>query len=371
MNGLYIGLISGTSIDGIDAALINFSNSKPTLLATHSEPIPEDIKQRIIEICTPGDNEIDKLGKLDIELGELFSKAATNLLNQSNTKASDVTAIGSHGQTVRHRPPASNASNGFTLQIADPNTIAERTGITVVADFRRRDMAAHGQGAPFAPAFHQAIIPKNEKTVGFLNLGGIANITLIHQNTLLYGFDTGPANGLMDTWIQRHCNKPYDHNGEWAKTGITNEKLLHQLKSDPYFIKQPPKSTGREEFNLAWLEGMLKEYGHSIADKDVQATLLQLSCTTIADAITSVSQTPNVIYYCGGGAHNTEFIESLKKHLNPIVLKSTEELGIAPDWIEACAFAWFAKQTLSKKAINLASITGSIGDRIFGGVYWA
>lgn len=371
MSDLYIGLMSGTSIDGIDAALVDLGTPFK-LISTHSEPIDNAIRQRIVELCTPGSNEIDKLGQLDIDLGKKFANAALNLIRNSGIDASDVAAIGSHGQTIRHRPPESKSNqNGFTLQIADPNTIAELTRITTVADFRRRDMAAGGQGAPFAPAFHQTIAPEDIETSAFLNLGGIANITLIHKGELICGFDTGPANGLMDAWIQKNKGEKYDKDGAWAHSGSVNSDLLKELKACPYFAEAAPKSTGREEFNLQWLEGNLHALPDHCPAADVQATLLQLSCETIVEAIDDLPETPEVIYCCGGGTYNSAFIKNLQHLCGNKRIADTLELGIAPDWIEACTFAWLAKLTLSNTPTALNKITGAKNRSIYGGIYYS
>jgi len=275
MSKLYIGLMSGTSVDGIDAALVDLSDTKPLLIDTHSHEIPADIKQRIEALCTPGSNEIDRLGKLDIELGQLFAAATQALLNTNNLTAKAIAAIGCHGQTIRHRPPSAAGEHGFSLQIGDPNTIAEATGITTVADFRRRDMAAAGQGAPLTPAFHLAIAPPAVNTCAFLNLGGIANLTLIHQQRLISGFDIGPANSLLDAWIAHKKNSAYDASGAWAKSGVVHDGLLKRLTSHAYFNLSSPKSTGREIFNLEWIKQHIEQESASsppIEDADVQAT---------------------------------------------------------------------------------------------------
>lgn len=383
MKQLYIGLISGTSIDCIDAALVDCSEDTPILLAHHEHPIDDFTKQAVAALCLPGDNEIERMGQLDLQLGCLFADAVNQLLTKAKLSHKDIVAIGSHGQTIRHRPPKDNNSPGFTLQIGDANTIAEKTQITTVADFRRRDMAAGGQGAPFAPAFHQAIAPNTIESSAFLNLGGIANITLLSQGNIVSGFDTGPANGLMDAWIHKHKDAAFDHNGDWARSGTVNKALLADLKAHPYFSEAAPKSTGREEFHLPWLESIL-EQGHRVTHEDVQATLMRFSCETIIDAILkpkynteplSQPQPPSIIYCCGGGARNAFFLETLQAICNSsntnIRITNTDELGIGADWIEACAFAWFAKQRIEKQAISLQTVTGAKHDVIAGCIYSA
>jgi anhydro-N-acetylmuramic acid kinase len=387
MKQLYIGLISGTSIDCIDAALVDCSEDKPILLAHHEHPIDDFTKQAVAALCLPGDNEIDRMGELDLQLGGLFADAAKQLLVKAKLSHKEIVAIGSHGQTIRHRPPKQNHSSGFTLQIGDANTIAEKTHITTVADFRRRDMAAGGQGAPFAPAFHQAIAPSNVESSAFLNLGGIANITLVSQGNIVSGFDTGPANGLMDAWVLKHKNAAFDHNGDWARSGKVNKALLADLKAHPYFSEAAPKSTGREEFHLPWLESII-ENKHTVCNADVQATLMRLSCETIIEAVfnthaendveqPSTLQTPSVIYCCGGGARNTFFLETLQSICDnnyadaSIRITTTNEIGIGPDWIEACLVAWLAKQRLDQQPITLSNVTGASHNVIAGCIYSA
>jgi anhydro-N-acetylmuramic acid kinase len=373
MSALYIGLISGTSIDGIDAALVDFSNTQPALLATHSQVIPAPTTERIKQLCTPNTSasEIEDLGMLDIALGKLFAEAVNQLLKISGKSASDIIAIGSHGQTVRHRPPDQTQANGFTLQIADPNIIAENTGITTVADFRRRDMACGGQGAPFAPAFHQAIAPTNIDNCIFLNLGGIANISVIQQGKLISGYDTGPANGLMDAWIQQHKHLPFDKSGEWAAQGEANSELLATLLTDQYFSLPAPKSTGREYFNLDWLE-KARVQGVKITNtpadqlnpQNVQATLLALTAQSISDEL--AKHQPSVVYCCGGGVHNKALMARLKALNEAITILDTSALGIAPDWIEAAAFAWLAKKHIHSEPIDLTTVTGASKPCVLG-----
>lgn len=367
MSELYVGLISGTSIDCIDAVVLDCSGPLPALLACHEHPIDDNTKRDLAALCLPGDNEIDRMGSMDIKVGELFADATHAVLDKANLTPADIKAIGSHGQTIRHRPPKKNGERGFTLQIGDANTIVERTGITTVADFRRRDMSAGGQGAPFAPAFHQAITPDDIESCAFLNLGGIANITLVQNGKVLCGYDTGPANGLMDAWILKHKSMAFDENGQWAKCGTVDADLLAKLKSHKYFALPAPKSTGREEFHLPWLETMLD--GMKMTAENVQTTLLQLSGETIAEEITKQTLIPSVVYCCGGGARNASLLDCLQAQLPDTRVTTTDELGIAPDWIEACAFAWLAKQRLEEKPITLSAVTGASHECIAGAVY--
>lgn len=366
---LYIGLMSGTSADAIDAVLVDLQ-SIPQLIAQHSLPLPNNIKQQIHTLSLPGNNEIDRMGALDIELGQLFAQTSLELLTKAGINAKQITAIGSHGQTIRHRPPGSTEGT-FTLQISDPNLIAELTGITTVADFRRRDMAAGGQGAPLVPAFHQAIFHAADKDRVIVNIGGMANITWLPAQGKVLGFDTGPGNVLMDMWIAEHQGKPYDQNGEWAASGQSHMPLLAELLAEPYFRVLPPKSTGRESFNRVWLDDKLRKVAPSLAPIDVQATLLELTATTIAESIGDLSHTPKDIYVCGGGAYNIALMQRLGTLLPKDTVKSTAALGVDPQWIEAMAFAWLAQQTLNRHPGNLCAVTGAKREVILGGIYQA
>lgn len=349
-------------MDGIDIAIVDFSAEPLKLIATYSQEIPAKLRQNLMALCTPSDNEITKLGQADHELGLLFAKAVHNALNKASLKPSDIKAIGSHGQTVRHVP---NTEFPFTLQIADPNIIAEITGITTVADFRRRDMAAGGQGAPLVPGFHNVFFRKAGQNRIVLNIGGIANVTVLNQKPII-GFDTGPGNTLLDAWCFKHLNQNYDHDGAWAASAKVLPKLLEKLLADPYFKKPSPKSTGREYFNLAWLAKFLNDE----KPEDVQATLLALTVQSIANEAKKYPDCQELIV-CGGGAHNTYLMQELKKACSNIQVISSEDLGINPSWVEAIAFAWLAKQSLEKKPGNITSVTGAKREVILGGVYWA
>ncbi|MBL4868671.1 MAG: anhydro-N-acetylmuramic acid kinase [Pseudomonadales bacterium] len=370
---LFIGLMSGTSVDGIDAALVDFSSNAPALIAHHETPFPVSIRERIIALCSPGENEIDRCGQLDIEIGKLFAEAAASLLAKAKINPNDIIAIGSHGQTIRHRP---TLLSPFTLQIGDPNTIAQKTGITTVADFRRKDMVVGGQGAPLLPAFHQAVLKSTSTCIAIVNIGGVGNITLLnprHKRTL--GFDTGPGNTLMDAWIVQHHGKQYDENGFWAAEGTTNTELLEALISDPYFELVPPKSTGREYFNLVWLDSYLEKMNCEISPKDVQATLLRLTALSIVNAIHQYGSATEEILVCGGGVHNKilmQEISTIAESLISPTLKtlSTEDKGINPDHMESMGFAWLAMQTLERKPGNLPSVTGAEKEVVLGAVFY-
>ena len=362
----FIGLMSGTSMDGLDAALVDFSGDRPRLIEAIKHPIPESLRAELLALCQPGDNEIDRLGSADVALGELFAEATMRLLAQAGIEARDITAIGSHGQTIRHRP-----EQGFTLQIGDPNRIAQRTGITTVADFRRRDMAVGGQGAPLVPAFHASVFRLPDRNRVILNLGGMANITILPADPLqaVSGFDTGPANVLLDHWAQRHLEQPCDMDGTWAASGQVNEGLLTTLLADSFFAKAPPKSTGRERFNAAWLTEKLALSEHSLSPQDIQATLCELTAQSAAEAI--IRHVPGVheVLVCGGGAHNRQLIARLQARLSTLPVRSTDELGLPADWIEAMAFAWLAGETLAGREGNLAAVTGASQAVVLGAIY--
>jgi len=359
MNELYIGLMSGTSIDGIDAALVDLSKPTPKLIASHYEKIPISLKQAIQALCHPGPDEINRMGEMDVLLGKQFATAVNTLLKKHNLNAKHIRAIGSHGQTIRHHP-----ARHFTLQIGDPNVIAARTGITTVADFRRKDLALGGQGAPLVPAFHQAVFLKKNKNRIVLNMGGIANVTLFANGKIL-GFDTGPGNMLLDLWTEKHLQKPHDDQGTWAKQGVVHTKLLTKMLADTFFKMPAPKSTGREYFNAAWLDNFLIE---KISAADVQATLTELTAKSIAAAIQSYVPRGE-IFVCGGGAHNNFLMSRLQHSLPTFSVQTTTQLGIDPDWVEAMAFAWLAKQTLKKKSGNIPEVTGAKTAAILGGIY--
>jgi anhydro-N-acetylmuramic acid kinase len=356
--------MSGTSIDGIDAGLVDFSDGKTQLVAFHYQPFSAELRQKIQNLSQPGQPILlTDYGSLDSQIGRLFGEATQNLLDNANIPASSIKAIGSHGQTVYHAP---ETVNGFSLQIGDPNRIAEITGITTVADFRRRDIAVRGQGAPLVPAFHQAVFRDVTQARVIVNIGGIANITVLNDKPVI-GFDTGPGNGLMDWWCQKHCNQPYDRNGDWAAKGSPHPTLLDALKDDDYFRLAPPKSTGKEYFSPAWLQQKLSLFPDLEPD-DIQATLCQFTADTIADTIRQHAPHTLQTLICGGGAHNSHLIRLLRKGLD-MPVSSTAEWGIDPDHVEAIAFAWLARQTLNNLPGNLCSVTGAVTPVVLGGIY--
>lgn len=363
----YVGLMSGTSADAVDVALVDFANNIK-LAATHSVVLPSDLRQQIHALANPTDNEIDQLGQLDRQLGELFADVISQTLKKSGIHHSQVIAIGSHGQTIRHRPPGT-LPHPFTLQIGDPNVIAERTGITTVADFRRRDVAAGGQGAPLVPAFHRAFFHSETIDRVVVNIGGMANIAWLPKGGDTLGFDTGPGNVLIDAWILKNLNKPYDANGSWAASGVVNEDLLQSLLAHPFFAQIPPKSTGREAFNLTWLDTQVGQI--QAQPQDVQATLLALTAHTIAHDINQLITTECEVFVCGGGAYNLKLMAELSQKMPKAKVTSTSTLGIAPEWIEAMAFAWLARQTMNRQHGNLCAVTGAKREVILGGVYFA
>lgn len=367
MSDLYIGLMSGTSMDAADAALVDFSTGEPKLIATHRTPLTAELRAALLALCVPGPNEIERMAELDARLGGLFAEAALALLKQSGVSAMDVQAIGSHGQTVRHQP---SGPHPFSLQIGNPALIAQRTGITTVADFRRADIAAGGQGAPLVPAFHNAVFRSAEHDRVIVNIGGMANITILPKDIKqpVTGFDTGPGNVLLDVWAERHLGKHMDEDGRFAATGKMHEGLLASLLSDSYFALTPPKSTGREHFNIAWLDAALQEHA-DISAQDVQATLCELTAASIAVAIQKHAPTTNEVLICGGGARNMHLMQRLRACLSQCSVESIEKYDISPDWVEAMAFAWLAKQTLEGKPGNLPSVTGGKRAVILGSIY--
>ncbi len=362
---LYMGMISGTSVDGIDCALVDFADSNPKLLAAHCQPYPADLRRDILRLCEGNNLTLSQLGKAHIEVGRCFAHAALELMSNSGVTAQQIAAIGSHGQTIWHEP---DTDNPFTLQIGDPNTLAQQTGITTVADLRGRDMAAGGQGAPLAPLLHRSIFHSQNVDRAVINIGGISNVTSLPRSQEFLAFDTGPGNVLMDYWINKHQGQDYDDNGDWAASGQFNLALLNALLDEPYFRAPAPKSTGRELFNGYWLENKIKSCGVSVSPEDVQATLLTLTVTTIVSALDGIC-TPQEIYVCGGGAHNESLMSELGKVASDIAVSSTAQLGVDPNWVEAMAFAWMARETLNGRKIETGAFTGAVEPVVLGGIY--
>jgi anhydro-N-acetylmuramic acid kinase len=365
---LHLGLISGTSTDAVDAAILDVMPGRVELIACHSEPIPESLTSALRSVI---DNEgIDRSSfwQLDVRVGELFARAALALLEHARLDPSQIRAIGSHGQTVFHAP---DGEFPCTVQIGDPNIIAERTGITTVGDLRRRDLAAGGQGAPLAPAFHDAVFRTGTHDRAVINIGGISNLTLLPADAALpaTGFDSGPGNTLMDVWAGRIRGEAMDVDGLWARSGQCHRRLLKVFETDPYFALAPPKSTGRELFNLSWLDGHLERLGEPVADEDVQRTLCEFTADTIAEAIHKYAPDAREVLVCGGGVHNPLTMEGLSERLRPIEVHSTASIGFDPDWVEAAAFAWLAARTMDGLPGNLPAVTGATRPVILGGIY--
>ena len=370
-NMLFIGLMSGTSLDGVDVALVEFNNNDSVasgqirLLDTHFLAYPASLRAQILALQHPTANELETTALMGNALAKLYAEAVNQLLAKINLKPQQITAIGCHGQTIRHQPQLMDGI-GFTLQIGNPALLAELTDITVVADFRSRDIAAGGQGAPLVPAFHQAMFASAKMSRAIINIGGIANITYLKNNNVL-GFDSGPGNMLLDAWIKQHQNLDYDANGGWASTGQVIAPLLESMLADPYFALSPPKSTGRDLFNDHWLSKKIS--GQHYAAQDVARTLVALTAHTIVDSLQHYCGSVDEVYLCGGGAHNSLLRLSLQTLLADIRVESTDILGVGVDWLEAIAFAWLAKQTLDKKTANLPEVTGAKGARILGAIY--
>lgn len=365
-SGLYLGLISGTSADGIDAALVRFEGpGRPTVVTAHTFAYEPALLAKLLRLSqAAGPIALERIAELDHRIGVAFADAACRLLRAANIAPRTVTAIGSHGQTLRHAP---FGAMPYSWQIGDPNLIAERTGITTVADFRRRDVAAGGQGAPLMPAFHRVMLAASKEDRAVLNLGGIANLTLLPQHGPVIGFDTGPANGLMDAWMREQQHQAFDAAGAFAASGVIHPALLETLLADPYFALSPPKSTGRDHFHLGWLRQHLNTLEINAAD--VQATLLELTAQSIAAAIAMYLPTAAHLLVCGGGVHNPVLMSRLSTLLPKVRVESTAAIGIDPDFVEAAGFAWLARQTLNGRAGNLPEVTGASGARILGAIH--
>ncbi len=364
----FIGLMSGTSLDAIDVAIVEFETHYPKLIASHTQTLPSELRDTLLSLNRSRAGEIKRMAIADVQWAEHAAKAVNHLLSESKIPASDISAIGSHGQTIRHAP---DNDTPYTLQIGDPNTLAELTGITTVADFRRRDLAAGGQGAPLMPSFHNAMLRVNDETRVVLNIGGMANITTLpaDPDEPVIGFDTGPGNVMMDAYIQTHSRKAYDEGGQWAASGKVHAELLKRLLRDKFFKLSPPKSTGRELFNLRWLERRLKRLDKRVIKKNVQATLCELSAVSISEAIQQYAGEATSIIVCGGGVHNTALMFRLQCLLEHQQVRSSEDYGIDPDAMEAIGFAWLAQQTLAIKPGNLPSVTGATHPVVLGGIY--
>ena len=370
MTAIYIGVMTGTSMDGVDIVAASFDPLK--LHATLTLAFDPDLRDELMALTLPDDNEIDRMGKADVALAQMIGQGINQLITENKLDKTQIKAIGSHGQTIRHRP-----EHGFTLQIGDPNIITEITQIPVISDFRRRDMAAGGQGAPLVPAFHQALFQHESIHRVILNLGGIANVSMLPAGNPqgVYGFDTGPANILMDAWCHRYTGQPYDENGSWAAYGQPIRALLDRLQEHEFFSKEPPKSTGREDFNLEWLDEQILDWRNDSeyeeledTPENVQATLLKVTTRAIKKAIYRSGMDTGEVYVCGGGAYNAHLLEQLRWRLRKHhwSVQTTSDLGLAPTWVEGTAFAWLAMRFMHQLSGNLPQVTGAKDYRILG-----
>ncbi|GFM82856.1 anhydro-N-acetylmuramic acid kinase [Pseudomonas cichorii] len=358
----YIGVMSGSSLDGIDIALLE-QDDRPRLLATHYIPMPEDLYAELLGLCSTGADELARAAIAEQKWVKLVAQGVATLLEEQNMVAGQIRAIGSHGQTIRHEP-----GRGFSIQIGNPALLAELTEITVVSDFRRRDIAAGGQGAPLVPAFHEALFDDNKDRRAVLNIGGFSNLSIIESDRPVSGFDCGPGNVLLDAWIQSQRNQSFDKDGAWAASGQVEPALLKGLLSDQFFLTKGPKSTGREVFNLGWLHHHLFQLP-SIAPENVQATLLELTALTITESLQSAQSSTSELLVCGGGAHNVALMNRLAALLPETKVSSTAKFGVDPDWVEAMAFAWLAHCCLESVPANRPTVTGARGLRVLGAIY--
>ena len=367
MRDLYVGVMSGTSLDGIDAVLVEFNAKRVEIHHAVTTPYSSELSTKILDMLNKPQVPLQKLGELDVTVGHFFSECITNLLQSSSFQADEVIAIGHSGHTILHKPSSPNA---FTMQIGDPSTIAAETGITTIGNIRNMDLALGGQGAPLAPAFHHWYFANKSESRIVVNIGGIANISVLHPQQPLIGFDTGPGNTLLDNWSLKCRGIPFDNQGSWSKTGHISAPLLATLKSDKYFELIPPKSTGLEYFNLTWLENTIQDMKENFTDEDVQATLTELTASTIADAIDATETDPQCIILCGGGVFNAALMERLSALLPCARLETTSKYGIEPQWVEAVLFAWLARNRLHNKSGNVPTVTGACHAAPLGGIYY-
>ncbi len=359
---LFVGVMSGTSADGIDVALVSLDQKKPRQIAARYLPYSSALRNRVLALNSNQLNELQDASTLAIDLTHEYGNAILSLLREVDVRPDQVRAVGCHGQTVRHRPDA-----GYTVQLVNGSLLAEITGLAVVCDFRSRDIAAGGQGAPLVPAFHAAVFADSRRHRVILNIGGIANVTNLPAKGPVTGFDTGPGNVLLDAWVAKHLGRPHDESGNWAKGGRVIEGLLVRLGNHPYFRMKPPKSTGRDEFNLAWIESNLDI---QTSPQDVQATLVALTAQSIATQIHTYCSGAKEVFLCGGGARNNALVAALRDALGAsVLLDLTDSLGIDADWVEACAFAWLAAKALRNEPASLPAVTGAKGPRVLGAIY--
>lgn len=376
MQEYFIGLMSGTSLDGADGVLVDFSSQAPRVVAAASEPFSDAFRAELLALNTPSHNELHRSALAANQLVSVYAKVVHTLLHSAAARGIDrgqIQAIGAHGQTVRHQPQTNAASNdslGYTLQLNNPSLLAELTGLDVVADFRSRDVAAGGQGAPLVPAFHQGIFGRRNEAVAVLNLGGIANLSVLPaQNTsAILGFDCGPGNALMDAWCQRHTRQPFDAGGAWAASGTPVPQLLASLMNEPYFSAPIPKSTGRDLFSLAWLTEKLAPFS-ACATADIQNTLTEFTASACILAINNYASQSKALIVCGGGAFNLHLLQRLQTGLPWLQVSTSDQHGLPPLQVEAAAFAWLARRMVNRLPGNLASATGAAGPRVLGALY--
>ena len=359
---LYVGVMSGSSLDGLDFALVE-QDDRPRLLGTYYIPMPDDLRAELLGLCSSGPDELARAGIAEQKWVRLAAQGVLALLDQQKVLAGEIRAIGSHGQTIRHEP-----ARGFTVQIGNPALLAELTGITVVSDFRKRDIAAGGQGAPLVPAFHEALFDDNKDYRAVLNVGGFSNLSLIEIDKPVSGFDSGPGNVLLDAWIQAQRGLSYDKDGAWGESGTVNADLLKSMLSDQFFQTKGPKSTGREVFNLGWVHHHMFQLP-TLKPEDVQATLLEVTALSITESLQSAQAQTKELLVCGGGAHNEALMKRLAALLPNTKVSSTAEFGVDPDWVEAMAFAWLAHCALESVPANRPSVTGAEGLRVLGAIY--
>ena len=365
----YVGLMSGTSLDGVDGVLVDFSGATPQVLAHHALPFDAALKAELMALNTSGADELHRASLAANALVRVYAQSVQALLAHTGFTAQDVHAIGAHGQTVRHQPGAFDGT-GYTTQINNPSLLAELTGIAVVADFRSRDVAAGGQGAPLVPLFHQGFFGHAQHALGVLNIGGIANLSVLHPIGDVLGFDCGPGNALIDHWCQQHTGQAFDHNGDWAASGQVLDALLDRLLQEPFLHQTPPKSTGRDLFHPAWLAERLQAFASAHA-VDVQATLTEFTARAcVADVLRHAPEAKELIV-CGGGALNGWLMKRLQAGLPQLDVVSSQERGMPPLQVEATAFAWLARQTVRGQPGNLPKVTGAQGARILGGIFKA
>lgn len=367
MSELYIGLMSGTSLDGIDGVLADFSGARMQVRQHASAAFAPALRAELLALNSPGDNELHRAALAGNALSRAYARLVHALLARSGHSASAIRAIGAHGQTVRHRPQAFDGT-GYTLQLSNPALLAELTGIAVVADWRSRDLAAGGQGAPLVPAFHQSIFGRAAETVLVLNIGGIANLSVLAPDGKVLGFDCGPGNALLDHWCQQHRGQPFDRNGAWAAAGQVLPDLLAALLQEPFLQQPPPKSTGRDLFNPAWLAARLRDFGPAAA-VDVQATLTEFTVSACIAGTRDHQRNGAMLAVCGGGARNTYLMQRLQAASPALRVVATDTLGLPALQVEAAAFAWLARQTLCGAPGNLPGVTGAAGPRVLGAVY--